>query len=285
MTAVDKTRLDQRLLALGLAENRSRAQALIMAGKVLVDDTPLTKPGHAVSPAQHIRVKNKPHPFVSRGGVKLAHALSHFALSPKGITALDIGSSTGGFTDVLLRGGAAQVIAVDVGRGQLDWRLRCHKRVVVMEGVNARHLTAAMLTAAHAKATARDGAVADTDGVADIDGAAASTDEAIATIKPDWVVCDASFISLKKILPAPLGLVRAGGWLVALIKPQFEVGKGAVGKGGVVRDPALHAEVQRDIADWLTNTAGWCVAGITASPIQGADGNAEFFIAAQKPNV
>ena len=263
---IDKIRLDQLVASLGLAESGSQAQALIMAGRVLVDDTPMTKPGHQVPGDAKLRVKGKQHRFVGRGGVKLAHALQHFGqhfgkhfqqdsgqdsgFSPRDCTALDIGSSTGGFTDVLLKEGAKQVIAVDVGHGQLDWRLRQDKRVVVLERTNARYLTADMIG-----------------------------DRLV-----DWVVCDVSFISLKKVLPAALALVREGGWLVALIKPQFEVGKGQVGKGGVVRDAKLQAEVVADMEKWLADHDGgaWQVKGVVESPITGADGNREFFIAGVK---
>lgn len=267
--AKNKQRLDQLVVGLGLAESGSQAQALIMAGRVLVDDVPVTKPGHYVASDGAVRVKGKSHAFVGRGGVKLAQALKDFrqkfgqdfrqefgkdfGLSPQGCTALDIGSSTGGFTDVLLQEGAAKVIAVDVGHGQLDWRLRQDKRVVVLERTNARYLTADMLEGAEV----------------------------------DWVVCDVSFISLKKVLPSGLALVGEGGWVVALIKPQFEVGKGQVGKGGVVRDTQLQAEVVANISDWLGKHDGgaWQVMGVVESPITGADGNREFFIAGRKRHV
>jgi len=186
----------------------------------------------------------KPHPYVSRGGVKLAHGLDHFAIDPADAVALDIGASTGGFTDVLLQRGARRVYAVDVGHGQLDWRLRQDERVIVRERCNARYLTRAEIP------------------------------------DPlDLVVCDASFISLKTVLPAALDLARPGAALVALVKPQFEVGKGRVGKGGVVRDPALHNEVCADIAAWLGDRPGWRVLGLTESPIRGPEGNVEFLIA------
>jgi 23S rRNA (cytidine1920-2'-O)/16S rRNA (cytidine1409-2'-O)-methyltransferase len=192
-------------------------------------------------------VRGKPHPWVSRGGVKLAHALDHFALDPGGRVCLDVGASTGGFTDVLLERGAAKVYAVDVGRGQLDWRLRQDARVVVLEGVNARYLTSDHLP------------------------------EEIG-----FVVCDASFIGLETVLPAALALAAPGARLVALIKPQFEVGRGRVGKGGVVSDPALHAEVCERVASWLGAIEGWRVIGVTESPIQGPKGNREFLIAAER---
>jgi 23S rRNA (cytidine1920-2'-O)/16S rRNA (cytidine1409-2'-O)-methyltransferase len=191
-----------------------------------------------------LEIRSTGVPYVSRGGVKLAHGLDHFAIDPAGLVALDVGASTGGFTDVMLQRGASTVYAVDVGHGQLDWRLRNHARVVVLERTNARHLTRAMIA-----------------------------------LPIDLVVCDASFISLKTVLPAALGLTRPQATMVALIKPQFEVGKGRVGKGGVVRDPALHAEVCDDIARWL-EAAGWRVRGITPSPITGPKGNREFLVCA-----
>lgn len=183
---------------------------------------------------------------MSRGGVKLAHVLDHFRLDPKGLIALDIGASTGGFTDVLLRRGVKHVYAVDVGYGQLDWRLRNDPRVHVLERVNARSLTRIEVP----------------DSV-------------------EAVVADVSFISLKLALPAALALTTADAWLVALIKPQFEVGKGQVGKGGVVRDPALHQAVCEDIARWLKDEQHWQVVGIVESPITGPKGNREFLIAAR----
>ena len=200
----------------------------------------------AVAADRPLEVRGADHPWVSRGGLKLAHALDHFAIAPTGLVVLDVGASTGGFTDVVLARGAKKVYAVDVGHGQLAWRLRNDPRVVVLEKTNARYLT--------------NGEVP----------------EAI-----DLVVCDASFIGLETLLPAPLGLARAGGRLVALIKPQFEVGKDRVGKGGVVRDPALHHEVCGRIAAWLSHQ-NWMVIGLTESPVLGPEGNKEFLIAAQK---
>jgi 23S rRNA (cytidine1920-2'-O)/16S rRNA (cytidine1409-2'-O)-methyltransferase len=201
-----------------------------------------------VAPELALELRQDEQPYVSRGGVKLAHALDHFRLDPKGLVALDIGASTGGFTDVLLRRGARCVYAVDVGYGQLDWRLRNDSRVRVLERVNARNLSRAEL--------------------------------------PDpveLVVADVSFISLKLALPAALALTTPDAWLVALIKPQFEVGKGQVGKGGVVRDPALHQAVCDDIARWLAGDQVWRVLGIVQSPITGPKGNREFLIAARRP--
>lgn len=192
-------------------------------------------------------MRGKPHPWVSRGGVKLAHGLDHFRLDPQGCVCLDVGASTGGFTDVLLARGATRVYAVDVGRGQLDWRLRRDQRVVVLEGVNARYLSSEHVP------------------------------EPIG-----FMVCDASFIGLETVLPAALALAASGARLVALIKPQFEVGRGRVGKGGVVSDPALHAEVGERIANWLGARDGWRVIGVEESPIQGPKGNREFLIAAER---
>jgi 23S rRNA (cytidine1920-2'-O)/16S rRNA (cytidine1409-2'-O)-methyltransferase len=186
-------------------------------------------------------------PYVSRGGLKLAHALDHFRLDPAGRAALDVGASTGGFTDVLLRRGARRVYAVDVGYGQLDWRLRNDPKVVVLERTNARYLTTAEIP------------------------------EPV-----EAIVADTSFISLKLVLPAALALAGQGAWLVALIKPQFEVGKGRVGKGGVVRDPALHQAVCEGIARWLGEQQGWQVQGVVESPITGPKGNREFLVAARR---
>jgi 23S rRNA (cytidine1920-2'-O)/16S rRNA (cytidine1409-2'-O)-methyltransferase len=242
-----KQRLDTMLVARGLAESRAKAQALALAGLVFSGERRLDKPGQMLAEDTPLECRGPAHPYVSRGGVKLAHALDHFAIDPAGAIALDIGASTGGFTDVLLRRGAAKVFAVDVGHGQLDWRLRQDARVVVRERCNARHLTRAEIPDA-----------------------------------PALVVCDASFIGLATVLPASLALAAPQARLVALIKPQFEVGKGRVGKGGVVRDPALHEEVCARIEAWLASLPGWSVLGITESPIRGPDGNVEFLIAARR---
>lgn len=242
-----KVRLDQLLVDRGLAESRSRAQALIMAGRVFCEDRRLDKAGAQVRPDLAVTVRGKDHPWVSRGGVKLAHGLAHFGLSPAGRVGLDIGASTGGFTDVLLAGGAARVYAVDVGHGQLHWRLRSDPRVVVLEKTNARHLSREQIP------------------------------EPV-----DLIVSDVSFISLTRALPAALALTRPGARLVALIKPQFEVGRGQVGKGGVVRDPALHAAVQARITAWLEDQPGWRAIGTVPSPITGPRGNIEFLIAGRR---
>ena len=241
-----KQRVDRLLVERGLAETRTRAQALVMAGLVYSGERRIDKPGTPVAPDMPLEVRGRAHPWVSRGGVKLAHGLDHFGIDPTGAVALDIGASTGGFTDVLLARGASKVYAVDVGRGQLAWKLRGDPRVVVLEGVNARHLT-----------------------------------RAEAPEPADMVVCDASFIGLATVLPAPLALAAPGAWLVALIKPQFEAGPERVGKGGIVRDPAVRDEVCERIRAWLDGLAGWRVVGLTESPITGADGNVEYLIAAR----
>lgn len=241
-----KGRIDQLLVERGLAESRARAQALILAGLVFVGETKIAKAGQTVPADAVIDVRGRDHPWVSRGGIKLAHAIDHFDLDPRGVIAMDIGSSTGGFTDVLLQRGAMHVFAVDSGTNQLAWKLRQDPRVTVLEQTSAR-----VLTPAH------------------IDRPAT------------WVVCDASFIALTKVLEVPLALATRPTRLVALIKPQFEVGRGEVGKGGVVRDPALHARVCDDVRSWLEN-AGWQVQGIVESPITGPEGNVEFLISAER---
>ncbi|WP_374448890.1 TlyA family RNA methyltransferase [Stella sp.] len=239
-------RLDTVLVARGLADSRERAQALILAGRVYSGERRLDKPGTRILADLALEVRGGDLPWVSRGGLKLAGALDRFAIDPSGMVALDVGASTGGFTDVLLARGAARVYAVDVGHGQLAWKLRQDARVVVLERVNARHLTAEQVP------------------------------EPV-----DIVVCDASFIGLETVLPTPLAFARAGAWLVALIKPQFEVGRGRVGKGGIVRDPELHREVCERIRAWVDGLPGWRTVGIAESPIHGADGNVEFLIAAR----
>ncbi len=241
-----KDRLDQLLVRRGLAETRTKAQALILAGAVWSDDTRLDKPGASFDDGLQLEVRGKPHPWVSRGGVKLAFGLDHFGLDATGLTCLDIGASTGGFTDVLLTRGAAKVYAIDVGHGQFDWKLRNDPRVVVLERTNARHLTAAEVP------------------------------EPVGA-----VVCDASFIGLETVLPTPMSFAGPGAFCVALVKPQFEVGKGRVGKGGVVRDPELHREVCDRIVAWFSALADWSVLGLCESPIKGPEGNVEFLIAAR----
>lgn len=238
-----KQRLDQLLVERGLAESRAKAQALILAGKVFSGEQRLDKSGSTFKPDIAIEIRGAEHPWVSRGALKLIRGLDHFAVDVAGKVALDVGSSTGGFTEVLLARGAVKVYAVDVGRGQLAWTLRNDSRVVVMEGVNARRLSAEVLAEA-----------------------------------PRIIVCDASFIGLEVVLPAALALASQDARLIALIKPQFEVGKGRVGKGGIVREPDLHAEVCAAISAWLGEQPGWRVLGLTDSPIEGADGNREFLI-------
>lgn len=241
-----RLRLDQLLVERGLAESRARAQALILAGLVYSGETRLAKAGQALAADAPITVRGRDHPWVSRGGIKLAHALDTFGLDPAGATAMDIGSSTGGFTDVLLQRGAAHVFAVDSGTNQLAWTLRQDPRVTVLEQTSARVLTRAQI------------------------------DRPVT-----WVVCDASFIALRKVLEVPLALAAVPTRLVALIKPQFEVGRAEVGKGGVVRDPALHARVCAEVRGWLEDE-GWLVDGLVPSPITGPEGNVEFLISAQR---
>jgi len=242
-----KSRADAALVDRGLVESRTKAQALIMAGKVFSGERRIQKAGDTVAADQPLEVRGADHPWVSRGGIKLAHGLEHFGIAVDGLVCLDLGASTGGFTDVLLHAGAAKVYAVDVGRGQLHWKLRNDPRVVVREGVNARNL--------------------DTDQVPE---------------PVDIVTSDVSFIGLEKVLPPAMALTAPGARLVALIKPQFQVGKGQVGKGGVVRDPALHDRVCREIEALIDETPGWHVLGINESPITGPQGNKEFLIAAER---
>lgn len=232
---------------MGLAKSREQATSMLMAGIVFLDTKRLDKSGQQVPIGSNIEIKGKSHPWVSRGGLKLEKAILEFNLKCNLIIALDIGASTGGFTDVLLTKGANKVYAVDVGHGQLDWKLRQDKRVIVSEKTNARYLSSDIIK------------------------------------EPlDAVVCDASFISLKKIIPSGLSFLKTNGWLAALIKPQFEVGKGLVGKGGVVRDPQLHQDVINDIEFWIKNEMNMNLLGVTESPILGPSGNREFLIVAIK---
>lgn len=240
-----RARADQLLVDRGLAESRAKAQALILAGLVFSGERKIEKAGQALAGDAPLEVRGKDHPWVSRGGIKLAHALAHFGWDVAGAVALDVGSSTGGFTDVLLHKGAARVFAVDVGTNQLAWKLRQDPRVVVHEQTNARYLT-----------------------------------EAVVTGPVDLIVCDASFISLAKVLDKALAFARPGGGLIALVKPQFEAERGEIGKGGVVRDAAVHQRVCAAAADWLS-ARGWTVEGVTTSPITGPEGNVEFLIAAR----
>ncbi|PCI34481.1 MAG: TlyA family rRNA (cytidine-2'-O)-methyltransferase [Alphaproteobacteria bacterium] len=241
-----KKRVDQLVVERGLADSRSKAQALIMAGAVFSGEKKIEKAGTQMAEDAPLEVRGKPHPWVSRGGLKLMQAIEEFSLDLTDKTVVDVGASTGGFTDVCLHHGATKVFAVDVGHGQLAWKLRNDERVVVLEKTNARYLDAEQI--------------------------------------PDpvnMIVCDASFIGLRTVLPAAMALAVDGCVLAALIKPQFEVGRGKVGKGGVVRDPELHAEVCQTIEDWITaDMSGWTVRGLTTSPIKGPEGNIEFLIIA-----
>jgi 23S rRNA (cytidine1920-2'-O)/16S rRNA (cytidine1409-2'-O)-methyltransferase len=242
-----KLRADQLLVEQGLAESRAKAQALILAGQVFTGAKRIEKPGIPLPAETELTLTGRDHPWVSRGGLKLVHALDHFEIDVTGLVALDIGASTGGFTDVLLTRGAARIHAVDVGHGQLAWKLRRDVRVVVHEGMNARYLTRGEVP------------------------------EPV-----DMVTCDASFIGLATVLPAPLALAAERAQLVALIKPQFEAGPKEVGKGGVVRDPAIHEAVCARITAWVEDQPGWRVIGIVESPITGPAGNKEFLLYARK---
>jgi 23S rRNA (cytidine1920-2'-O)/16S rRNA (cytidine1409-2'-O)-methyltransferase len=234
------------MVSRGLAESRTRAQALIMAGAVFSGEKKLAKPGDMLAEDAPLEVRGKDHPWVSRGGLKLDHGLTHFGFNASGAVALDVGSSTGGFTDVLLSRGASKVYAVDVGTNQLAWKLRQDLRVVVHEQTNARTLTSVIIP------------------------------ESV-----DIVVCDASFIGLAKVLEAPLKLAKPGAKLVALVKPQFEAGREEVGKGGVVRDPIVHDRVCTEAKVWV-ESQDWTVLGVTPSPITGPEGNVEFLLGAVK---
>ncbi|WP_307084243.1 TlyA family RNA methyltransferase [Sphingomonas faeni] len=239
-----KTRADQMLVDRGLVESRTRAQALIMAGLVFAGTKKVDKPGQTLPDDVVLDVRGRDHPWVSRGGIKLAHGLAHFGWDVSGAVAIDVGSSTGGFTDVMLKNGVAKVYAVDSGTNQLAWSLRQDDRVVVHEQTSARILTPAHIP------------------------------EPI-----DLIVCDASFIGLAKVLERPMTFAKPDARLLALVKPQFEAGRGEVGKGGVVRDTAIHQRVCDEVAAWLTGQ-GWSVIGVVESPITGPEGNVEFLIAA-----
>lgn len=244
--ATKKIRLDQLIVDRNLADSKTRAQALVMAGHVFIGDVKAQKPGQQVAEDAPLQVKGSDHPWVSRGGIKLAHALDEFAIDVTDAVAMDVGSSTGGFTDVLLTNGAARVYAVDSGTNQLAWKLRQDERVIVHEQTSARILTESHIP------------------------------EPI-----DIIACDASFISLAKVLETPLTFAKTGAQIIALIKPQFEAGRGEVGKGGVVRDEAIHARVCAEVQMWLVEK-NWTVRGLTTSPITGPQGNIEFLIWAQK---
>ena len=235
------------MVSRGLAKSREQANSMLMAGTVFVNQKRIDKPGQQITKESEIDVKGKIHPWVSRGGIKLEKAILEYNLDCNSVIALDIGASTGGFPDVLLTKGAKKVYAVDVGYGQLDWKLRQDERVIVKEKTNARFLT-----------------------------------DQIIKDPLDAIVCDASFISLKKVLLPGLSLLKTKGWLAALIKPQFEVGKGLVGKGGVVRDPELHQEVITDIKNWVQYDMKMNLSGVVESPLLGPSGNKEFVIVATK---
>jgi 23S rRNA (cytidine1920-2'-O)/16S rRNA (cytidine1409-2'-O)-methyltransferase len=243
---VAKLRADQLLLDRGLVESRAKAQALILAGLVFSGERKIDKAGQALAADAPLELRGREHPWVSRGGIKLAHALEHFGWDVAGAVALDVGSSTGGFTDVLLQKGAAKVFAVDAGTNQLAWKLRQDPRVLVHEKTNARYLS-----------------------------------DAVVTEPVDILVCDTSFISLAKVLDKAVDFVRPGGRLIALVKPQFEAERGEIGKGGVVRDPAVRERVCAAAADWV-RSRGWQVDGLVESPITGPEGNVEFLLAAHR---
>jgi 23S rRNA (cytidine1920-2'-O)/16S rRNA (cytidine1409-2'-O)-methyltransferase len=239
-----KCRADQLLVDRGLAESRTRAQALIMAGLVFTGDRKVEKPGQTLSEGAPLDVRGRDHPWVSRGGIKLAHGLDHFGWDVTGATAIDVGSSTGGFTDVLLTRGAARVYAIDSGTNQLAWKLRQDPRVVVHEQTSAR-----VLTPDHVPEPV------------------------------DLIVCDASFIGIAKVLDVPTGFAKPDARALTLVKPQFEAGREEVGKGGVVRDEAVRQRVCAEVAAWFVSK-GWQVQGIVESPITGPEGNVEFLLAA-----
>jgi 23S rRNA (cytidine1920-2'-O)/16S rRNA (cytidine1409-2'-O)-methyltransferase len=242
--AMAKRRIDTLLVARGLAESREKARIMVMEGAVVADNRTIVKTGTLVDEDAEVRLLQSPK-FVSRGGLKLEHALAQFQLDVNGLVAVDIGASTGGFTDCLLQGGARKVYAVDVGYGQLDYRLRQNPRVVVMERVNARY--------------------------------AFTLPEPV-----DLATVDVSFISLEKVVPTVAGLVKSGSYLIVLVKPQFEVGKGQVGKGGLVKDPLVHATVLGRFIAWAVDH-GLRLGGLVASPILGAEGNKEFLLLLWKP--
>ncbi|MFQ5789118.1 MAG: TlyA family RNA methyltransferase, partial [Acidobacteriota bacterium] len=240
-----RVRVDRLLVERGVSPSREKARRLVLAGEVLVDEVPVEKPGDLVDPESRLRLRGPPSPFVGRGGEKLAGALATFGLDITGLRVLDVGASTGGFTDCLLQRGAAEVTALDVGKGQLDWKLRSHPRVRVVEGVNARYLQAKDFPE-----------------------------------RFDLVTIDASFISLAKLLPALVPLIREGGVLLALVKPQFELSRKEVERGGVVRDPAKHLKAILSVAE-AAKEQGLAIEGMSASPLPGMEGNREFFILAK----
>lgn len=240
-----KRRLDLALVERGLAPTRARAQGAIKAGHVRVGGRIVTKPADNVGDGDKIELIALEHPYVSRAALKLLHALDHFGLDPKGRSCLDLGASTGGFTQILLEHGADFVVAIDVGHGQLADEIASDPRVRAIEGLNAKDITRELVPG-----------------------------------RIDFIVADLSFISLAKALPPALALAEPGAVLVALIKPQFEAGPGNVGKGGIVKDSALHDRICDDIGRWLSDEMNWRVLGMIESPVQGGDGNREFLIAA-----
>jgi len=240
------SRADVFLVEHGYARTRAEAQEAIEAGKVFDGGRRVIKPSQRLNETSRIKYE-RAHPFVSRGGLKLAAALHHFDLSPRGLVCLDLGASTGGFSEVLLMHGAKKIVAVDVGRGQLDPKIAADPRVVSLERTNARGLSPKLIPEA-----------------------------------PEAIVVDMSFISLKLALPKALGLAAPNAWLIALVKPQFEVGRGHVGKGGIVRDEVVQEAALADIAAWLPENPGWSVTGSIPSPVKGGDGNREFLLAARK---
>lgn len=243
-----KERADVLLVNMGLVDNRTKAKALILAGKVFLNEMRIEKAGQLIDDTKKPYIKEKEHPWVSRGGMKLAHAIEQFQINVKDKTIIDLGSSTGGFTDVLLTNGAKKIYAVDVGHGLLDWSLRQNPKISLLERTNARYLTAEQIPE-------------------NIDG----------------IVCDASFISLKKILPNSMALIenqssQKPAFIIALIKPQFEAGREHIGKGGIVRDGSIHKMICDDISSWFDKMENWKVRDIIESPITGTKGNKEFLI-------
>jgi 23S rRNA (cytidine1920-2'-O)/16S rRNA (cytidine1409-2'-O)-methyltransferase len=244
------TRLDQALVERGLCESREKAKRAVLAGQVRINAQPARKPSDAIAPDDALTL-DPGEKYVSRGGGKLEHALRRFQLDAAGLVALDLGASTGGFTDCLLQHGAARVYAVDVGQGQLAWKLRCDRRVVVMEKTNARHLTAARFPQPFAPA--------------------------------DLAVIDCSFISLRKILPAAVALLKPDGKIVALVKPQFEAGKTEADKGrGVIRDASVHKRILEELQKFVADQSGLCWRNVVESPLPGPAGNKEFLVLIEK---
>lgn len=266
-----RVRLDQVLVERGLCESREKAKRAVMAGQVRVNGHPASKASDSIKDSDVIELEGG-EKFVSRGGHKLEHALDHFQIDVSNMTAIDLGASTGGFTDCLLQRGAAKIFAVDVGQGQLAWKLRNDQRVVVMEKTNARTLTPEQVEALARRAQSED----------DRDPAATPRSARLSTLA-DIVVIDCSFISLRKILPAAIALTKPLGKVVALIKPQFEAGKEEADRGeGVIRDPAVHARVLRELEQFVAQMGGVQWRGVTESPLLGPAGNKEFLVLIEK---